>query len=76
MHIMRRMLERIRRREKSQPLRRPAEQKAVALKTLPIEYLELLTAREILGEVLMITPSDVDEMISQRMTGDGLPLKH
>jgi hypothetical protein len=46
------------------------------LKTLPIEYLELLTAREILGEVLMITPSDVDEMISQRMTGDGLPLKH
>jgi len=75
MHIMRRMLERIRKREKSQPLRQPAEQKAIALRTLPIEYLELQTAREILGEVLMITPTDVDEMISQRMIGDGLPLQ-
>ena len=75
MHIMRRMLERIRRREKSQPLGRPAGQRAIALRTLPIEYLELQTAREILGEVLMITPTDVDEMISQRMIGDGLPLQ-
>jgi hypothetical protein len=72
---MRRMLERIRKREKSQPLGQPAEQRAIALKTLPIEYLELLTAREILGEVLMITPSDVDEMISQRLIGEELLLQ-
>ena len=76
MHIMRRMLERITKREKSQPLGKPAEQKAIALRTLPIEYLELQTAREILEEVFMISPSDVDEMISQRMIGDGLPIRH
>jgi len=72
---MRRMLERIRKREKSQSLGQPREKRAIALKKLPIEYLELQTAREILGEVLMITPSDVEEMICQRMMGDGMPLQ-
>jgi len=38
---------------------------------VPLSYLELQTAKEILGEVFHARPEDVEEMIRQRMVATG-----
>jgi hypothetical protein len=49
-------------------LRRAILRQRAAHDCLPLEFLELETAKEILGEVFNTSASDVDEMIQQRMT--------